>query len=67
MICLISVLSEHMVFMIKISISKDGCVFSSEELGHFLTRVIVLQLTQFSTTNIIMKSKVLTKIDKMIY
>lgn len=49
-----------MVFMIEISISKDECVLSSEELGQ-LAHVIILQLTEFNTTNIIMKSKVLTK------
>lgn len=67
MIHLISVLSEHMVFMVKISISKDDCVPSSEELGRFLTTVVIFQLTQFNTTNIFMKSSVLTDIDKMIF
>lgn len=58
MIHLISVLSEHMVFMIKISISKDDCVSSSKRLGHFLASVIILQQIQYNTTNIFMKSKV---------
>lgn len=58
MIHLISVLSEHMVFMIKISISKDDCVSSSKQLGHFLASVIILQQIQYNTTNIFMKSKV---------
>lgn len=48
-----SILDEHMVFMIMISVSKDDCVPSSEGLGgHFLASVIILQLTQFSTNNI---------------
>lgn len=41
MIHLIRVLSEHMVFMIKISISKEDYIPSSEEFGHILTSVII--------------------------
>lgn len=37
----IRVLSEHMVFMIKISISKEDYIPSSEEFGHILTSVII--------------------------
>lgn len=53
--------------MIKISTSKDDYVLSNEELGHFLASVIIFQLTQFNTTNIFMKSSILTDIDKMIF
>lgn len=67
MIHLISVLTEHMVFMIKISISKDECVPSNENFGHFLSRVIIFQLTQLSTTNVFLKSSILTDIDKMVF
>ena len=52
MIHLISVLSEHMVFMIKISISKEDYIPSNEKFGHILTSVIIFQLTQFNTTNL---------------
>lgn len=67
MIHLISVLSEHMVFMTKIGISKDECVPSTENRGHFLARVIIFQLTQLSTTNVFLKSSILTDIDKMVF
>lgn len=67
MIHLISVLSEHMVFMTKICISKDECVPSTENRGHFLARVIIFQLTQLSTTNVFLKSSILTDIDKMVF
>ena len=49
---MISVLSEHMVFMIKISISKEDYIPSNEEFGHILANVIIFLLTQFNTTNL---------------
>lgn len=60
----ISVLSEHMVFTIMILFSRMT-VPSSEGLGHFVANVTNLQLTQFNTTHIFMKSRVLTDTDKM--
>ena len=57
-----------MVFMIKISISKEDYIPSNEEFGHILASVIIFPLTQFNTTNCFsMKSSVLTDIDKMIF
>ena len=41
-----------MVFMIKISISKEDYIPSNEEFGHILANVIIFLLTQFNTTNL---------------